>query len=144
MGLWKEFKEFSLKGSVVDLAVGVIIGAAFGNVVKSFTDDILMPPISVLTGHHDYTNAFVTLSGGHYETLAAAKAAGAITVNYGLFVNTLINFLIVAFAIFLVVKRVNAMRRKPQAETPSMRDCPECLSAIPIAARRCKFCASEV
>jgi large conductance mechanosensitive channel len=144
MGLIKEFKEFALKGSVLDLAVGVIIGAAFGKVVTSFVDDILMPPIGVLVGNHDFASYFVTLGGGHYDTIAQAKAAGAATVNYGLFVNTLISFVIVAFAIFLVVKRVNAMRRQPEAAVPTMRDCSECLSPIPLAARRCKFCTSAV
>jgi large conductance mechanosensitive channel len=142
MSLFKEFKEFALKGNVLDLAVGVIIGAAFGTVVKSFTDDILMPPIAALTGHPDFTNQFVTLGGGHYDTLAQAKAAGATTVNYGLFLNNVIAFLIVAFVIFMVVKWFNRVRREPEANTPAMTDCPECLSPIPAAAKRCKFCSA--
>jgi large conductance mechanosensitive channel len=144
MGLITEFKEFALKGNVLDLAVGVIIGAAFGKVVDSFVNDILMPPLSVLTGGADFTDKFLTLRGGHFETLEAAKAAGATTLNYGLFLNNIVSLLIVAFAIFMVVKRINALRRQPQAEVPSMRDCPECLSSIPIAAKRCRFCASAV
>ena len=144
MSLVKEFKEFALKGSVIDLSIGVVIGAAFGKVVTSFTEDILMPPISTLLGHHDFANSFVTLGSGHYETLAQAKAAGVATLNYGLFINTLINFLIVAFAIFLVVKRVNAMRRKPAAEAPNVKDCPQCLSTIPLKASRCKFCTAVI
>ena len=144
MSLMTEFKEFALKGNVLDLAVGVIIGAAFGKIVDSFVNDILMPPLGVITGGTDFTNHFITLKGGSYATLEAAKAAGATTLNYGLFANAIMSFLIVAFAIFLVVKRINALRREPQAEVPSMRDCPECLSSIPIAAKRCKFCASAV
>lgn len=144
MSLVKEFKEFALKGNVLDLAVGVIIGAAFGKIVTSFVDDILMPPLGVITGGHDFTNYFVTLGGGHYDTLEAAKKAGAATLNYGVFANNVVNFLIVAFAIFMVVKRINAMRREPEAATPTMRDCPECLSPIPINAKRCKFCSSAV
>ncbi|HKO00763.1 MAG TPA: large conductance mechanosensitive channel protein MscL [Thermoanaerobaculia bacterium] len=144
MGLVKEFKEFALKGSVLDLAVGVVIGAAFGKVVTSFVEDILMPPLALLTGGRDFSSQFVTLSGGHFDTLAKAKAAGAVTLNYGLFANAVINFLIIAFAIFLIVKRINAMRRQPEAATPAMRDCPECLSAVPIAARRCKFCSAAI
>lgn len=144
MSLMKEFKEFALKGNVLDLAVGVIIGAAFGTVVKSFTDDILMPPIGLLTGNHDFSNKFITLGGGHYDTIAQAKAAGAATINYGLFVNNVVAFLIVAFAVFLIVRWFNRLRREPEPQAPTMRDCPECLSPIPRAARRCKFCASEV
>ena len=140
----KEFKEFALKGNVLDLAVGVVIAAAFATVVKSFTDDILMPPISVLTGHHDFSDKFIALSGGHYDTLAQAKAAGAATMNYGLFVNNVIAFVLVAFAVFLVVKWFNALRRKPEPQAPNTRDCPQCLSAIPVKATRCKFCAQPV
>ena len=145
MGLIKEFKEFALKGNAIDLAVGVVIGAAFGKIIASLVDDIIMPPISVLVGKHDFSNYFATLSEGHYETLALAKAAGAATLNYGLFVNNLVNFLIVALAIFLVIRQMNKLTRKPaEAVAPSMRDCPECLSPIPIGARRCKFCGSQV
>lgn len=145
MGLVREFKEFALKGNVIDLAIGVVIGAAFGKIITSFVDDILMPPLAVLTGGRDLTNLFVTLGEGTYATLAEAKAAGVPTINYGLFLNNIIDFAIVAFAIFLVIKRINAWQRKPaETETPSLRDCPECLSPIPIAARRCSFCAMAV
>jgi large conductance mechanosensitive channel len=142
--MFKEFKEFALKGNVLDLAIGVVIGAAFATVVKSFTDDILMPPIGLLTGHQDFANKFISLSGNHYDTLAEAKAAGAATLNYGLFVNSVIAFLLVAFAVFLVVKWFNALRRKPEPQAPNVRDCPQCLSPIPVNATRCKFCAQPV
>lgn len=145
MALLKEFKEFALRGNVIDLAVGVVIGAAFGKIVDSFVNDILMPPLSVLTGGRDFSNMFVTLGPGSYTTVADAKAAGVATLNYGLFINAIVDFAIVAFAIFLVVKRINAWNRRPaETETPTLRDCPECLSAIPIAAKRCKFCAVAV
>lgn len=145
MGLIREFKEFALRGNVIDLAIGVVIGAAFGKIVDSFVSDILLPPIAVITGGHDFTNQFVTLSEGSYATLAEAKAAGAVTLNYGLFLNQIISFTIVAFAIFLVVKKVNDMTRKPaETQTPTTRDCPECLSPIPMAAKRCKFCGVAV
>jgi large conductance mechanosensitive channel len=145
MALAKEFKEFALKGNVVDLAIGVIIGAAFGKVISSIVDDIIMPVLGVLAGKHDFSDYFITLAGGHYETLVQAKAAGAATLNYGMFVNTLINFLIIALAIFLVVKQINRMNRKPaEAVVPTMKDCPQCLSAIPKDAKRCKFCGELV
>jgi large conductance mechanosensitive channel len=140
----KEFKEFALKGNVLDLAVGVVIGAAFATVVKSFTEDILMPPIGLLTGHQDFANRFFALDGKHYDTLAQAKAAGAATLNYGVFVNNVIAFILVAFAVFLVVKWFNALRRKPEPQATNTRDCPQCLSAIPIKATRCKFCGQPV
>ncbi|MDQ6802970.1 MAG: large conductance mechanosensitive channel protein MscL [Acidobacteriota bacterium] len=141
----KEFREFALKGNVVDLAVGVVIGAAFAKIVSSFVDDIIMPPLGALIGNHDLSNYFITLSPGHYETLAQAKAAGAATVNYGLFVNAVFTFLIVALAIFLVIRYMNRMTRKPaEVVTKHMRDCPECLSPIPIEARRCSFCSQPV
>lgn len=144
MSFTKEFKEFVLKGSVIDLAVGVVIGAAFSTVVKSFTEDLLMPPVGLLTGHHDFSNSFVALNGQHYDTLAQAKAAGAATMNYGVFLNNVITFVIVAFAVFLLVRWFNRLRKKPEAGAPTVRDCPECLSSIPINARRCKFCGVEI
>jgi len=145
MGIVKEFKEFALKGNVIDLAVAVVIGAAFGKIITSFVDNILMPPLGLLVGKHDLTEYFVTLSPGHYETLAQAKAAGAATLNYGLFLNAIFYFLIVAIAIFLVIRQLTKLSRKPaEAVTPNMRDCPECLSAIPINARRCRFCSQPV
>ena len=137
----KEFKEFAMRGNVLDMAVGIIIGAAFGQIVTSFVQDILMPPIGRLLGHVDFSNLFVSLSGAHYDTLAAAKAAGAATVNYGLFLNTVINFLIVAFAVFLLVRQVNRLRAKP---APTIRDCPYCLSAVPMNATKCAHCTSEL
>lgn len=141
MGLAKEFKEFALKGNVIDLAVAVVIGGAFGKIVTSFVDDILMPPLGVMLGKHDFSDYFVTLGPGHFDTVAQAKAAGVATLNYGLFGNAIVGFLIVAFAIFIAIKQMNKMTRKPaEAATPNMKDCPECLSAIPINAKRCKFC----
>ena len=145
MGLIKEFKEFALKGSVVDLAVGVVIGAAFGKIVDSFVKDILMPPLALITGGIDFGNHFATLSAGSFRTLEEAQKAGAVTLNYGLFVNQIISFAIVAFAIFLVIKKMNDLVRKPaETQTPSTRDCPECLSPIPMAAKRCSHCAQTV
>jgi large conductance mechanosensitive channel len=145
MSIVKEFKEFALKGSVVDLAIGVIIGAAFGKIVTSAVDDVFMPVLGVIVGKHDFSDYFVTLSGGHYETLAQAKAAGAATLNYGLFLNATIQFLIIALAIFLLIRQVNRMTRKPaEAVTPTMKDCPQCLSPIPREAHRCKFCTQPV
>jgi large conductance mechanosensitive channel len=145
MGMAKEFKEFALKGNVIDLAVAVVLAAAFGKIINSFVDDILMPPLGLLLGNRDFSNYFITLSPGHYETLAQAKAAGAATWNYGVFVTTVVTFLIVALAIFLVIRQVNKMTRKPaEVVAPNMRDCPECLSPIPIKARRCKFCTAPL
>jgi large conductance mechanosensitive channel len=143
MALIKEFKEFALKGNVIDLAVAVVIGAAFAKIITSFVDNILMAPLGVLIGKRDLAEYFWTLSPGHYETLAEAKAAGAATLNYGLFINAIVYFLIVAAAIFLVIRQLNKMARKPKA-TPNMRDCPECLSPIPLQARRCKFCTTPI
>jgi large conductance mechanosensitive channel len=140
----KEFKEFAKRGNVLDMAVGVIIGAAFGQIVNSFVQDIMMPPIGRLLGHVDFSNLFITLSGAHYDTLAQAKAAGAATLNYGVFLNTIINFLIVAFAVFLLVRQVNRMVPPPAAAPPTTRDCPYCLSAVPLKAVKCAHCTSEL
>ena len=145
MGMVKEFREFAIKGNVIDLAVAVVIGGAFGKIISSFVDDVLMPPLGILVGKHDFSDYFVTLSPGHYESVIQAKAAGAATLNYGLFINTIINFLIVAMAMFVVVRWMNRLARKPaEKATPNMRDCPECLSPIPIKASRCKFCSVVV
>ena len=144
MALIKEFKEFALKGNIIDLAVAVVIGAAFTKVITSFVEDIIMPTLGAVIGKHDFTNYFITLSGGHYDTVAQAKAAGAATLNYGLFINAIVLFLLVALALFLIIHYVVRMMRKPAAATPNMRDCPQCLSPIPIAARRCKFCTQPV
>jgi large conductance mechanosensitive channel len=141
----KEFKEFAMRGSVIDLAVGVAIGAAFGKIVSSLVDDILMPPIGRLLGHVDFSNLFITLADAHFDTLADAKKAGAPTLNYGLFLNNVINFLIVAFAIFLVVQQVNRWTKKsaPPA-APSTKDCPQCTMSIPIGAKRCPQCTAQL
>jgi len=145
MAIVKEFKEFALKGNVIDLAVAVVIGGAFAKIVSSFVDDILMPPLGVLFGKHDLSQYFLMLSPGQYESIAQAKAAGAATLNYGMFINTIINFLIVAVALFIVIRKMLAVQRKPAEEmTKNMRDCPQCLSPIPAKAARCKFCTSSV
>lgn len=143
MSVAREFKEFALKGSVVDLAVGVVIGGAFGKIIDSLVTDILMPPLGVLTGGVDFSNHFITLKGAPTATLEQAKKAGVVTLNYGLFINALVAFLIVAFAIFLVIRRINRFRREAEEQpvVPTMKPCPECLSEIPIAAKRCRFCA---
>jgi large conductance mechanosensitive channel len=141
----KEFKEFAMRGNVLDMAVGIIIGAAFGQIVSSFVADILMPPIGRLLGHMDFSNLFVSLSGTHYDTIAAAKAAGAATLNYGLFLNAVINFLIVAFAVFLLVRQVNRLAPKPvPTQPPATRDCPYCLSTVPSKATKCAHCTSQL
>ena len=139
----KEFKEFAMRGSVLDLAVGVIIGAAFGKVVSSLVDDVIMPPIGRLLGHVDFSNLFINLSDKTYESLAAAKAAGAPTLNYGNFLNTIINFIIVAFAVFLLVRSVNKWLPKP-APPVTTRDCPQCAMPIPVGAKKCGHCTSAV
>ena len=140
----KEFKEFVMKGNVLDMAVGIIIGAAFGSVVTSFVNDVLMPPIGLLLGKVDFSNLFINLSGKTFETLAEAKKAGAATLNYGLFLNTAINFLIVGFAVFLLVKQVNRLKRTEPAPAPTTRECRFCYTAIPIKATRCPNCTSEL
>ena len=142
--MFKEFKEFAVRGNVMDMAVGIIIGAAFGQIVNSFVQDVLMPPIGRLLGHVDFSNLFVSLNGQHYDTVAAAKAAGAATINYGLFLNTVVNFLIVAFAVFLLVRQVNRLAPKPAPAPPATRDCPYCLSAVLPKATRCPHCTSEL
>lgn len=142
----KEFKEFAMRGNVLDMAVGIIIGAAFGKIVTSFVEDVLMPPLGRMIGHVDFSNLFLNLKEGqHFDTLAAAKAAGAATVNYGVFINTVINFLIVAFAVFLLVRAVNRWTTKPAAPAaPTTKDCPQCAMSIPIQAKRCGHCTSQL
>lgn len=141
----KEFKAFAMRGNVLDLAIGVIIGAAFGKIVTSFVSDVLMPPLSLLIGKTDMTNKFIDLSGTPHATLAEAKAAGAATLNYGLFVNSVIDFLIVAFVIFLVVKQINKLMPPPPVVAgPAMKNCQRCTSSIPVAATRCPHCTSDV
>lgn len=148
--MWEEFKKFVMRGNVLDMAVGIIIGAAFGTVVKSLVDDIIMPPIGRLLGGVDFAGLFINLGPGKYDSLAAAKEAGAATINYGLFINNIISFLIVAFAVFLLVRAVNRLQETMAKKVeeapaePTTKKCPECLSEIPIAARRCAFCTSPV
>jgi large conductance mechanosensitive channel len=144
--MFKEFKEFAMKGNVVDLAIGIIIGGAFGKIVTSFVNDVLMPPIGMLLGKMDFSSLFLNLSGQDYPTLAAAKEAGAATLNYGSFINTIIDFIIVAFAIFLLVKQINKLKRAPEAApaAPTTRDCPYCITAVPIKASRCPHCTSSL
>ena len=138
------FKEFAMKGNVLDMAVGIIIGAAFGKIITSFVSDILMPPLGLLLGKMDFSSMFINLSGQSYPTIAAAKAAGAATLNYGMFINTIFDFLIVAFAIFLLIQQVNKMKRQPAAAAAATKDCPFCASAIPIPAKRCPHCTSQL
>jgi large conductance mechanosensitive channel len=145
----KEFKAFIMRGNVLDLAVGIIIGAAFGTIVKSLVDDVIMPPIGLALGNVDFTNLFVVLkegakAAGPYASLADAKAAGAVTINYGVFINNLVTFLIVAFAIFLVIRAANRLRPPDAAAAPNTRDCPYCRMPIPVAATRCPQCTSDL
>lgn len=142
--MFKEFKEFAMKGNVVDMAIGIIIGAAFGKIVTSMVNDVIMPPIGKLLGNLDFTNLFLALNGQHYDSLAAAKTAGAPTINYGLFINSVIDFLIVAFVIFLLVKQMNRLKKEAPAAAPTTRECPYCLSSIPLKATKCSACTSEV
>jgi large conductance mechanosensitive channel len=144
----KEFKEFAMRGNVADMAVGIIIGAAFGAIVKSLVDDVIMPPIGLLLGGVDFSNFFAVLKEGAqpgpYASLAVAKAAGAVTVNYGLFFNSVISFLIVAFAVFLLVRGLNSMKRQEADVPPTMKDCPFCATVIPVKATRCPQCTSQL
>jgi large conductance mechanosensitive channel len=141
----KEFKEFAMRGNVLDMAVGIIIGAAFGKIVTSFVEDILMPPLGKLVGPVDFSSRFISLSTTQYDTIAAAKAAKVATLNYVIFLNNVINFLIVAFAIFLLVRAVNRWTTKPAAPAaPTMKDCPQCAMSIPIQAKKCGHCTSAV
>ncbi|HET8564639.1 MAG TPA: large-conductance mechanosensitive channel protein MscL [Candidatus Binatia bacterium] len=140
----KEFKEFVMRGNVVDLAVAVIIGAAFGKIITSFVEDVLMPPIGLALGNVDFSNLFINLSGKDYPSVAAAKAAGAATLNYGMFFNHIINFLIIAFAIFLLIKQINRMQTPKPAAAPTTKECPYCLSAVHLKAIRCPHCTSEL
>ena len=139
----KEFKEFIARGNVVDLAVAVVIGAAFGKIVTSFVEDVLMPPIGLALGKVDFSNLFLNLSGKDYPSVAAAKAAGAATLNYGMFFNHIINFVIVAFAIFMLVKQINRMQAPAPAAAPT-KECPHCLASIPIKATKCGHCTADL
>jgi large conductance mechanosensitive channel len=144
----KEFREFIMRGNVVDMAVGIIIGAAFVTIVKSLVDDIIMPPIGLMLGNIDFTNFFVVLKAGKvpgpYETIVQAKAAGAVTINYGIFINTIISFLVVAFCVFIMVRHVNKLRQEPAPQDPTTKECPYCLSAIPILAVKCSHCTADL
>ena len=142
--MFKEFKEFIAKGNVIDLAVALVIGAAFGKIITSFVEDVIMPPIGMLLGKVDFSNLFISLNGQHYNSLAEAKAAGAATLNYGMFLNTVISFLIVAFVIFLVIRQINKMKRKAPAAAPTTKACPYCQSDIPLSAVRCAHCTSDL
>jgi large conductance mechanosensitive channel len=146
VGMLKEFREFAMRGNVVDMAVGIIIGAAFGKIISSFVADIIMPPIGVLLGGVDFSEIYVNLSGGDYASLAAAQEAGAATMNFGIFINTVIDFVIIAFAIFMVIRAMNRMKRAEEAAPadPTTKECPRCLSEIPIKASRCAHCTSEL
>jgi large conductance mechanosensitive channel len=146
----KEFKEFAMRGNVVDMAVGIIIGGAFGTIVKSLVSDVIMPPIGLLLGNVSFSNLFVTLKAGEtagpYATPAAASEAGAVTLNYGLFIDNIISFLIVAFAVFLLIRAINTLRRKEETAPPppDKKDCPYCLSSVAIKATRCPSCTSQL
>ena len=142
--MFKEFKEFAMKGNVIDMAVGIIIGAAFGKIVTSFVNDIMTPPIGRFIGKMDFANLFINLSDTDYATLAEAKKAGAATINYGLFLNAMIDFLIVAFALFILVRQINRMKREQPAPDPAVKECSFCCSSIPIKAQRCPQCTSEL
>lgn len=147
----KEFKEFAMRGSVMDMAVGIIIGAAFGTIINSIVSDIIMPPIGLLLGNVDFANLFVVLkegakAAGPYASLASAKAAGAVTMNYGIFINTIISFIIIAFVVFLLIRNINKLRQEKEAlpAVPTTKECAYCFSAIPIKATRCPHCTSEL
>ncbi len=133
-----------MRGNVVDMAVGIVIGAAFGKIVTSFVKDMLMPPLGKIMGGVDFSNLFINLSDGTFATLAAAQEAGAASLNYGIFINTVLDFIIVAFAIFMVIKAMNKLKAEEPPKAPNTKSCPQCISDIPIAAKRCKFCTSEV
>jgi len=141
--MYKEFKEFIMRGNVIDLAVAVVIGVAFGRIVTSFVEDMLMPPIGLALGGVDFSNLFINLSGKDYPSIAAAKAAGAATLNYGVFINNILNFLIIAFAIFLLIRSISRMQR-PAPAAPTTKDCPYCLSAVPLKATKCAHCTAEL
>ncbi|MGD9183332.1 MAG: large conductance mechanosensitive channel protein MscL [Desulfobacterales bacterium] len=148
--MFKEFREFAMRGNVVDMAVGIIIGAAFGSIVKSLVSDVIMPPIGLLLGNVDFSNLFAVIkqgsAAGPFATVAEAQKAGAVTINYGMFINTVISFLIVAFAVFLLIKGINSLKRQEEAppEEPTTKECPHCFSEISIKATRCAFCAADI
>ncbi len=140
----KEFKEFAMRGNVLDMAIGIIIGAAFGRIITSIVNDVIMPPIGLLLGKVDFSKLYINLSGGSYATLEAAKSAGAVTINYGLFINAVIDFVIVAFVIFMLVRQINRLKKQPAPAAPTTKECQYCMSVIPINASRCPHCTSEL
>ena len=140
----KEFRDFAMRGNVIDLAVGVIIGGAFGKIITSFVSDVLMPPFGLLLGRVDFSNLFLSLNGQSYKTIADAQAAGAPTLNYGNFINNVIDFLIVALVIFLMIRAINRLQKPTPAAAPITKDCPYCFTAIPIKATRCPQCTSQL
>ena len=140
----KEFKEFAMRGPVLDLAIGLMLGAAFGKIVASLVNDVLMPPIGLLLGHVDFSNLFINLSGAHYASVADAKKAGAAVLSYGMFINTVLEFVIVAFAIFVLVKQINRLKKPAPAPVLSTKECPYCLSAVALKATRCPQCTSQL
>ncbi len=142
--LLKEFTDFAMRGNMLDMAVGIIVGAAFGRVVSSFVSDIVMPPIGLLTGHSDFSSKFINLSGKAYATLAEAKAAGAATINYGVFLNAAFDFLIVAFSVFMLIRQVNRLKRDEKPPAVTTKDCPFCYSTIDLKATRCPHCTSAL
>jgi len=144
--MFKEFKEFAIRGNVIDLAVGVIIGGAFGKIVSSFVNDILMPPIGLLMGNVDFSNLFLNLSGGKYPTLDQAQEAGAVTINYGLFINNVIDLIIIASVIFLMIRQINKLEKREDTKekAPTTKPCPFCMSEIAIKATRCPACTSKL
>jgi large conductance mechanosensitive channel len=142
--MFKEFKEFAMRGNVLDMAIGIIIGAAFGRIITSLVADIIMPPIGMVLGHVDFSTLFLNISGTSYPTLAAAKAANAATINYGMFLNTVVDFIIVAFVIFMMVRQINHWNKPAPAAAPTTKDCPYCLSTVPLKATRCPNCTSEL
>ena len=144
MGFIGEFKEFAVKGNVIDMAVGIIIGAAFGSIVNSLVKDVIMPPIGMLMGGINFADMFVALDGKAYATLAEAQAAAAPTINYGLFINSIISFIIVALAIFVLIKKINAMKKEPAPPEPNSKECPYCKESIPKAAVKCSHCTSDL
>jgi large conductance mechanosensitive channel len=144
MGFVSEFKEFAMKGNVLDMAVGIIIGAAFGAIISSLVKDVIMPPIGMIMGGINFGDLFIALDGKTYASLAAAQAAAAPTINYGLFINAIINFLIVALAIFMLIRQVNAAKKKPAPPEPNSKECPFCKESIPKAAIKCSHCTSDL
>ena len=144
MGFISEFKEFAVKGNVMDMAVGIIIGAAFGSIVNSLVKDVLMPPIGMITGGINFADLFYALDGKTYATLAEAQAATAPTINYGLFINSIISFIIVALAIFVLIRKVNALKKQPAPPEPNTKSCPFCKESIPLAAVKCSHCTSDL